>query len=178
MYIINTKFKGLKVIQQKKIGDSRGNLRETFKKKIIKWDNLIFDYATVSKKNVLRGFHFNSKFPQAKFVTVLKGKILDYVLDLRKKSKTFGKSFNIVLSEDNCKSLYIPKGFAHAYYSFSNLNLIYYKLSDYYKPKYEDGIIWNDNTLKSRWPTKKPIVSMKDKKLKTFLDFKKIYKGL
>ena len=94
MYIINTKFKGLKIIQQKKFGDSRGNLRETFKKKTIKWDNLIFDYATVSKKNVLRGFHFNSKFPQAKFVTVLKGKILDYVLDLRKKSKTFGKSFS------------------------------------------------------------------------------------
>ena len=104
MRIINTKFKGLKIIQQKKFGDSRGNLRETFRKKIIKWDSLIFDYATTSKKNVLRGFHFNSKFPQAKFVTVLKGKILDYVIDLRKKSKTFGKSFSIVLSESNCKS--------------------------------------------------------------------------
>ena len=105
MYIINTKFKGLKVIQQKKIGDSRGNLRETFKKKIIKWDNLIFDYATTSKRNVLRGFHFQSKFKQAKFVSVLKGKILDYVVDLRKKSKTFGKSFSIVLSKRNCKYL-------------------------------------------------------------------------
>ena len=178
MYVINTKFEGLKIIQQKKIGDSRVNLRETFKKKIIKWDNLIFDYATVSKKNVLRGFHFNSKSPQAKFVTVLKGKILDYVLDLRKKSKTFGKSFNIVLSEDNCKSLYIPKGFAHAYYCFSNLNLIYYKLSNYYQPKYEDGILWNDKSLKFKWPTNKPIVSEKDKKLRTFIDFKKIYRGL
>ena len=87
MHVINTKFKGLKIIQQKKLQDSRGSLRETFRKKIIKWDNLIFDYTTVSKKNVLRGFHFNSKFPQAKFVTVLKGKILDYVIDLRKKSK-------------------------------------------------------------------------------------------
>jgi len=177
MYIINTKFKGLKIIQQKKFGDSRGNLRETFKKKIIKWDNLIFDYATVSKKNVLRGFHFNSKFPQAKFVTVLKGKILDYVLDLRKKSKTFGKSFSIVLSEDNCKSLYIPKGFAHAYYSFSNLNLIYYKLSDYYKPKYEDGILWNDKNLKFKWPTNKPILAERDKKWGTFVDFKNFYNG-
>ena len=70
-------------------------IKEKIKKKIIKWDNLIFDYATVSKKNVLRGFHFNSKFPQAKYVSVLKGKILDYVIDLRKKSKTFGKSFCI-----------------------------------------------------------------------------------
>ena len=177
MYLINTKFKGLKIIQQKRIGDSRGYLRETFRKKIIKWDNLIFDYATVSKKNVLRGFHFNSKFLQAKFVTVLKGKILDYVLDLRKKSKTFGKSFRIVLSENNCKSLYIPKGFAHAYYSFSNLNIIYYKLSNYYEPKYEDGILWNDKSLNFKWPTNKPILAKKDTKWGTFIDFKKVYKG-
>tara|TARA_B100000029_G_C17241712_1_gene839331 strand:+ start:221 stop:757 length:537 start_codon:yes stop_codon:yes gene_type:complete len=178
MYVINTKFAGLKIIQQKKIGDSRGNLRETFRKKIIKWDNLIFDYATVSRKNVIRGFHFQSKFQQAKFVTVLKGKILDYVVDLRKRSPTFGKSLSIILSEDNCKSLYIPEGFGHAYYSFSNLNIIYYKLSNYYQPKYEDGILWNDKILKFKWPTKKPVVSKKDKKLRTFEDFKKVYKGL
>jgi len=178
MKIINTKIKGLKIIQQTKHGDNRGYLRETFRKKIIKWDQLIFDYATTSKKNVLRGFHFQSKFKQAKFVTVLKGKILDYVIDLRKKSKTFGKCFSIELSEKNCKSLYIPEGFAHAYYSFSNLNIIYYKLSNYYQPKYEDGIIWNDKTLKNNWPNKKPIVSKKDKKLKTFSDFIKIYGGL
>ena len=178
MNIINTKIKGLKIIQQTKHGDNRGYLRETFRKKIIKWDQLIFDYATTSKKNVLRGFHFQSKFKQAKFVTVLKGKILDYVIDLRKKSKTFGKCFTIELSEKNCKSLYIPEGFAHAYYSFSNLNIIYYKLSNYYQPKYEDGIIWNDKILKNNWPNKKPIVSKKDKKLKTFSDFIKIYGGL
>ena len=178
MKIVNTKFKNLKIIQQKKHGDRRGYLRETYLKKIIKWDDLIFDYSTFSKKNVLRGFHFQSKFMQAKFVSVLKGKILDYVIDLRKKSKTFGKSFSIMLSEKNCKSLYIPEGFAHAYYSFSDLNIIYYKLSNYYYPEYEDGIIWNDETLKNKWPIKKPIVSPKDKKLRTFIDFKKIYKGL
>ena len=177
MHIINTKFSGLKIIQQKKIGDSRGSLRETFRKKIIKWDNLIFDYATISKKNVLRGFHFNSKYPQAKYVTVLRGKILDYVVDLRKKSKTFGKSFSIVLSEDNCKSLYIPEGFGHAYYSFSKLNLIYYKLSNYYKPKFEGGIVWNDKNLKLKWPTNKPILAKRDIKWGTFIDFKKVYKG-
>ena len=178
MKVIDTKFKDLKIIQQKKHGDSRGNLRETFIKKIIKWDKLIFDYATTSKKNVLRGFHFQSKFKQAKFVSVLKGKILDCVIDLRKGSKTFGKSFSIELSENNCRSLYIPEGFAHAYYSFSKLNIIYYKLSNYYHPEYEDGIIWNDNIVKNKWPTKKPIISKKDRKLRTFLDFKKIYKGL
>ena len=177
MKVIDTKFKGLKIIQQKKVGDSRGYLRETFRKKIIKWDDLIFDYATTSKKNVLRGFHFHSKFPQAKFVPVLKGKILDYVLNLRKRSKTFGKSFNIVLSESNCKSLYIPEGFAHAYFSYEKTNLIYYKLSNYYKLKYENGILWNDKSLKFKWPTKKPILAERDKKWGTFADFKKIYKG-
>ena len=129
------------------------------------------------KKNVLRGFHFNSKYPQAKYVTVLRGKILDYVIDLRKKSKTFGKSFSIVLSEDNCKSLYIPEGFGHAYYSFAKLNLIYYKLSNYYKPSFESGIIWNDKNLKLKWPTNKPILAKRDTKWGTFIDFKEVYKG-
>ena len=132
----------------------------------------------LQKKNVLRGFHFQSKFKQAKFVSVLKGKILDCVIDLRKKSKTFGQSFSIELSEKNCKSLYIPEGFAHAYYSFSDLNIIYYKLSNYYQPRYEDGILWNDKNLKFKWPLRKPIVSKKDKKLRTFKDFKTVYKGL
>ena len=177
MKVIDTKIKGLKIIQQNKHRDDRGFLRETFRKKIIKWDNLIFDYATTSKKNVLRGFHFQTKFKQAKFVSVLKGMILDYVIDLRKNSKTFGKSFSIILSENNCKSLYIPEGFAHAYYSFSKLNIIYYKLSNYYHHEYEDGLLWNDKIFK-KWPIKKPIVSSKDKKLRSFSNFKKIYKGL
>ena len=84
MKVINTKFYGLKIIQQENHGDNRGYLRETYIKKIIKWDNLIFDYATTSKKNVLRGFHFQHKFKQVKFVSVLKGRILDCVIDLRK----------------------------------------------------------------------------------------------
>ena len=82
------------------------------------------------------------------------------------------------MSENNCKSLYIPEGFAHAYYSFAKKNIIYYKLSNYYYPEYEDGIVWNDKSLKNKWPTNKPIVSKKDKKLKTFSDFKKNYKWL
>ena len=178
MKIIYTKFKGLIIIKQKKHIDARGYLRETFRKNIIKSSELVFDYATASKKNVLRGFHFQSKFKQAKLVSVLKGKILDCVIDLRKSSKTFGKSFSIELSENNCKSLYIPEGFAHAYYSYSDLNIIYYKLSNYYEPKFESGILWNDNFIKIKWPKKKPIVSKKDKNLFTFLEFKKIYKGL
>ena len=178
MKVINTKIKGLKIIQQTKHGDNRGFLRETFIKKIIKWDELIFDYATTSRKNVVRGFHFQSKFQQAKFVSVLKGKIIDCVIDLRKKSKTFGEFYKIELSEKNCKSLYIPEGFAHAYFSCSNINIIYYKLSNYYYPKFESGIIWNDKYFQIKWPKKKPLVSKKDNKLLKFYEFKKIYKGL
>tara|TARA_Y100000590_G_scaffold430574_1_gene544324 strand:+ start:2652 stop:3188 length:537 start_codon:yes stop_codon:yes gene_type:complete len=178
MKILNTRFKGLKIIKQKKFGDKRGFLRVTYNKKKIKWNNLIFDYVTTSKKNALRGFHFQSKFSQAKFISVIKGKILDCVIDLRKKSKTFGKSYCIILSENNCKALYVPQGFAHAYYSFDKENIIYYRLSNYYHPEYEDGIIWNDKTLKIKWPTKKPLLSKKDKNLKTFSNFKKIYRGL
>ena len=127
---------------------------------------------------MVRGLHIQKKIYQAKYVSVVKGKIFDVALDLRKKSKTFGKTFSIELSENNCKSLYIPEGFAHAYYSFSKLNIIYYQLSNYYEPKYEDGIIWNDKSLKLKWPIKKPIVSIKDKQLGTFNDFVDIYKGL
>ena len=178
MNIIDTDFNGLKIISHKRNSDSRGSLRETYNKKIIKWDNLVFDYATVSKKNVLRGFHFQYKNQQVKYVTVIKGKILDCVVDLRKNSKTFGKSFSIILSERNCKSLYIPRGFAHAYYSYENLNIMYYRLSDYYKPNSESGIIWNDKDLKIRWPSKKPSISEKDRLWKTFKEFKKKFKYL
>ena len=178
MKVINTKFKDLKIISQRKNSDSRGMLRETFKKEIIKWNNLIFDYVTTSKKNVLRGFHFQSKFQQAKFVSVLKGKILDSVIDLRKSSKTFGKSFSIELSEKNCLSLYVPEGFAHAYYTYSDLSIIYYKLSNYYHPEYEDGLLWNDKSLNIKWPIKKPRISKKDNNLKTFSEFLKIYRYL
>jgi len=178
MNVIDTDFNGLKIISHKRNSDSRGSLRETYNKKIIKWDNLVFDYATVSKKNVLRGFHFQYKNQQVKYVTVIKGKILDCVVDLRKNSRTFGKSFSIILSERNCKSLYIPRGFAHAYYSYENLNIMYYRLSDYYKPNSESGIIWNDKDLKIRWPSKKPSISKKDRLWKTFKEFKKKIKYL
>ena len=139
MKIIKTDFKDLLIIKQKKNVDTRGNLREIFNKRILK-KNFVFEYCTTSKAQALRGFHFQYKYKQAKYVNVLKGKILDCVIDLRKNSKTFGKAFKIILSENNCLSLYIPEGFAHAYYSYEKLNIIYYKLTNFYAPKYESGI--------------------------------------
>ena len=133
---------------------------------------------TISKKNVLRGFHFQYKHQQSKLVTVIKGEILDWVIDLRKNSRTFGKTFSIILSENNCKSLYVPRGFAHAYFSIQKINIISYKLSDYYNPKFEDGICFNDKDIKAKWPKTKLIVSKKDRLLGSFQDFKIKYKGL
>ncbi len=178
MKIIKTKFKDLKVIAHRRHSDSRGSLRETYNKKKINWDKFVFEYATVSKKNVLRGFHFQYKHQQSKFVTVIKGKILDWSIDLRKNSNTFGKTFSIILSENNCKSLYIPRGFAHGYCSLQKLNVIYYKLSDYYYPKFEDGICFNDKDIKIKLPKTKITVSKKDQLLGSFKNFIEKYKGL
>ena len=172
MIVKKTKFKGLLIIKQKNNIDKRGILRETFNKKILK-KNFIFEYCTTSKKNVFRGFHFQTKNKQSKYINVVKGKILDVVIDLRKKSKTFGKYFSIILSQKNAISLYIPAGFAHAYYSYENENIVYYKLDNYYNPKFENGIIYNDKDLNFKWPNKKMIISKKDKSLSTLSNFRK-----
>jgi len=177
MKIINTKLKDLKIIKHNSFKDKRGFLRITHNQKEIN-KKFIFEYCTTSKKNSLRGFHFQYKYQQAKYVTVLKGKILDCVIDLRNKSKTFGKIFKIILSSKNNLALYIPEGFAHAYYSFEKENIIYYKLTNYYNPKFENGINSLDKNLKIKWPSGTKIISKKDKKLMTFHEFKKIYRFL
>ena len=177
MIIKKSKFKDLLIIKQKNNTDQRGNLRETFNNKLLK-KKFVFEYCTTSKKNVLRGFHFQSKFKQSKYVNVIKGKILDVVIDLRRKSKTFGKSFRIILSKKNALGLYIPRGFAHAYYSFEKENIIYYKLDNYYAPKFENGIIYNDKLINVKWPKKKMFVSKKDKNLITLKEFIKKFKSL
>ena len=176
MKIINTKFEGLKIIKQNKHEDKRGFLRETFIKKIIRWNELIFDYATTSKKNVLRGFHFQSKYKQAKYVTVLKGKIFDCVIDLRKRSKTFGKSFSIELSDSNCKSLYVPEGFAHGFCCLDKENYVIYSCTKYRNKKSEVGLKYNDKDLNINWPIKKPILSKKDKSNFSLKQYLKKYK--
>jgi|TARA_B110000444_G_scaffold242422_1_gene259725 dTDP-4-dehydrorhamnose 3,5-epimerase len=177
MKIIQTKFKDLKIIKHDKFKDKRGYLRITHSQKLIR-KNFVFEYHTKSKKNSLRGFHFQYKHQQAKYVSVIKGKILDCVIDLRKNSKTFGKSYKIILSDKNNLGLYIPEGFAHAYCSYDNENIINYKLSDYYQPRYEDGINVLDKKIKIKWPGRNFIISKKDSKLGSLEDFKKKYKSL
>ena len=176
MIIQKTKFKDLLIIKQKNNFDKRGNLREVFNNRILK-KKFVFEYCTTSKANVLRGFHFQTKLRQSKYVNVLKGKILDIVIDLRKNSKTFGKVFKIILSQNNSLGLYIPSGFAHAYYSYNKENIIYYKLDNYYAPKYESGIMFNDPIVKIKWPYNM-MVSKKDRNLLTYKEFLKKFKAL
>ena len=114
MKIVKTPFKDLIIIRNKRYDDSRGYFRELLiEKKINK--KFCFNVISASKKNVIRGLHFQVKKPQGKFISVIKGKIIDVALDLRRNSKTFGKHFKVILSDKNCTSVYIPEGFAHGF---------------------------------------------------------------
>jgi len=159
---IKTPLKGLYIFQGKKFSDNRGFLREVFHKKQIK-KNLIFSIVTKSKKNTLRGLHLQKRKTQDKFITVIKGEILDVVVDLRKNSSTFGKHFKIFLSEQNCKFLFIPKGFAHGFLAKKKENIVLYSCSNYRYPKGERSIRYDDKDIKIKWGIKKPILSVKDK---------------
>ena len=175
MKIISTKFSGLKVIQSKSYKDSRGLFKEDYKKKFFKNKNFVFGCTSSSKKNVIRGLHLQTKYSQEKYVSVLKGAIIDVAVDLRKKSKTYGKHYKIILSDANAKSIFIPAGFAHGFLALKKENIIYYTCTNYRSAKHEIGILWNDKDLKIKWPIKNPVISKKDKKNIKFTDFKKLY---
>ena len=172
---VNTKFKDLFIVNTKVFKDNRGWLKEEFKKKFIK-KNLVFTLVSNSKKNVLRGLHMQTKKPQDKFLSVLKGKVLDIEVDLRKNSKTYGKHFKIILSEKNGKHLFVPKGFAHGILGLDKENILHYACSNYRDRKSEVSIKWDDVDLKINWGVKKPIISKKDKLALSFKDFKRSQK--
>ncbi len=167
---IKTNLEGLFIIKSKIFYDNRGFLREAFKKKIIK-KNLIFAIVSKSKKNVLRGLHLQKKNQQDKCILVLKGKIIDVAVDMRKKSKTYGKHYKIILSDKNGKSLFIPKGFAHGFLGLEKENIVLYGCSNYRNKESEVTIDWNDKNLKIKWPVSKPILSKKDRKGMKFSKF-------
>jgi len=160
---IKTKIKDLKLIKTKIFKDKRGLFKEVYQKKIDKKNNFIFDCMSISKKNVLRGLHFQKKNSQAKLLTVLQGKILDVSVDLRKKSKTYGKYFSIELSQNSNLSIFIPANFAHGFLCLSKKCAVYYKCTNYRNKNSETTLAWNDPELKIKWPCKKPILSRKDR---------------
>jgi dTDP-4-dehydrorhamnose 3,5-epimerase len=162
MKIIKTKIKDLLILKTKIYSDKRGFFKEIFKEKELKV-KFKFDCLSFSKKNILRGMHIQLNNPQAKLVTVAHGKILDVVIDLRKKSKTFGKSFSIIMSDKSDFSLFIPAGFAHGFLCKSKKCTVYYKCNNYQNKDSEKTLLWNDKNINIKWPVKKPILSKKDK---------------
>lgn len=126
-----------------------------------------------SKKNVIRGLHLQTKNSQGKFVTVIKGRIFDIAVDLRKNSKTYGEYFSCILSEKNSNSIYIPPGFAHGFQALDKENYIIYNCTKYRNSKSEISIKYDDENLNIKWPLKRQIVSKKDKESISFLEFKK-----
>jgi dTDP-4-dehydrorhamnose 3,5-epimerase len=172
MKLINTKIAGLKLIKSQIFKDKRGYLRETFRNNFIK-KKFIFDVMSFSKKGVLRGLHIQIERSQAKIITVTHGKVLDVAVDLRKKSKTFGKYFSIVISDKSDFSFYIPEGFAHGFLCLSENCTLNYKCSEYRHQKSETTLKWDDKSVNIKWPIKKPLLSKKDQNGKS-LDFFKI----
>ena len=173
MEALSTPFEGLFLFQRKYFSDDRGYFTELFKRSafeelgildLIHQDNLSF-----SKRGVLRGLHFQAPpFAQAKLVSVLLGEVLDVVVDLRYSSKTFGKWYAVVLSEDNAMSMYVPAGFAHGFVVRSKDCLFHYKCSAEYSKDSERGLKWDDPSLKIDWDIKNPVVSDKDSALPFF----------
>ena len=161
MKIINTKFTGLKVIQNLTFLDTRGYFKELIIEKKIK-KKFPFNVMSFSKKNVLRGMHLQTKKSQGKYISVIKGEILDVVVDLRKNSKTFRKQFITRLGEKNSKSIFIPPGFAHGFYTIAKENYIIYSCTNYRSKTHEISLNWKDEDLDIAWPCKKPIISKKD----------------
>ena len=162
MKIKNVNISGLKIIKTKLFFDNRGFFKEIFKNNLIK-KNFKFDVMSMSKKNVIRGLHIQTKKPQAKVITVVSGKIMDVAVDLRKNSKTFGKYYSLIISDKSEYSFYIPEGFAHGFLCLSNKCIVHYKCSEYRHKESETTLDWRDQEVKIKWPIKKPILSKKDK---------------
>ncbi|RBW59597.1 dTDP-4-dehydrorhamnose 3,5-epimerase [Tenacibaculum sp. E3R01] len=169
MNIVQTPLEGCFVIEPMLFEDNRGYFFESFNeekfKKGIGIDlNFVQDNEAFSNKGIVRGLHFQKgKFAQAKLVRVITGKVLDVAVDLRKKSQTYGQHFSIVLSGENKKQLFVPRGFAHGYSVLENNTVFAYKCDNYYNKESEGGIIYNDKTLNIDWNLLDTEVILSDK---------------
>lgn len=147
---------GLYVIEPSVFGDERGYFMETYNLNDMKEAGLdmvfVQDNQSMSKKGVMRGLHFQKKYPQGKLVRVVRGEVFDVAVDMRKNSNTYGKWFGIILSSDNKKQFYIPEGFAHGFLVLSEEAEFCYKVTDFYHPNDEGGIAWNDPDIGIEWP--------------------------
>ena len=163
------------LLKKKRYFDKRGFFQELYLKKNFN-TSTNFTAVAYSKKNVIRGMHFQLKNKQTKIITVLSGKILDVTINLKKKSKNFGKKYYFLMEEG--QSIYIPNFFAHGYECLSKNATILYHLDNYRDAMNESGLLHKDKDLKIKWKTKKPILSLRDKNQMSFETFKKKIKTL
>lgn len=152
---IETGIEGLCIIEPTVFGDDRGFFFESYSKKDFEEVGIPFEFVqdnhSKSKKGVLRGMHFQYENTQDKLVRVAAGSVYDVVIDLRKNSPTFGKWYGVVLSAQNKRQFFVPKGFAHGFLTLEDNTEFLYKCTDYYAPQYDSGILWNDKDVAVDW---------------------------
>ena len=168
MKVTPTAIPDVLIIEPRVFGDARGFFYESFNQQAFNeatGTNLQFvqDNHSRSSKGVLRGLHYQIEQPQGKLVRVVRGAVFDVAVDIRRRSPTFGKWVGVELSEDNCRQMWVPPGFAHGFVVTSESADFLYKTTDYYAPEHERGIAWNDSTLAIKWPLAgSPSLSAKD----------------
>ena len=174
MKVISTAIEGVVIIEPMVFRDSRGFFLETYQRERYARqgvsETFVQDNLSFSVKNTLRGLHYQIRKPQAKLVQVVFGDIYDVVVDLRPESPTYGKYEGVHLSAENCRQLFIPAGMAHGFCVLTDTALFFYKCSDYYDPKDEAGVPWNDPDIGIDWPVKEPIISDKDQRYSLLKD--------
>jgi dTDP-4-dehydrorhamnose 3,5-epimerase len=173
--------KGLHVIEPTVYGDNRGYFMESYNYNDFEAEGIdcqfVQDNQSASKKGVLRGLHFQIQYPQDKLVRVIKGEVYDVAVDLREGSETFGKWYGVLLSEENKMQFFIPKNFAHGFLVLSDYAEFCYKVTDFYHPNDEGGLMWNDPDLGVEWPMPEGmgpedlILSDKDKVNSSYQEF-------
>jgi dTDP-4-dehydrorhamnose 3,5-epimerase len=176
MNIIKTDIVDALIIEPKIFGDQRGFFMETFSEKRYKEagikENFVQDNRSRSSKGVLRGLHFQRKYPQGKLVWATRGEVFDVAVDLRKNSPSYKKWFGVLLSANNNKQFYVPAGCAHGFVVLSDIADFNYKCTDYYHPEDEGSLIWNDAEIGINWNLGdiKPQLSAKDAIAPSFKD--------
>lgn len=168
MKVVKTDIEGVLIFEPPVFGDPRGFFMETWSRDRYRTAGLEADFVqdnvSSSTRGVLRGLHYQYPQPQGKLVQVLRGEVLDVAVDIRVGSPTFGKVVTCILSEANRRQFYVPEGFAHGFCVLSELALFSYKCTEFYNPKTEGGVLWNDPDLGIDWPVDNPALSEKDAK--------------
>ena len=166
MNVIPCELAGLLILEPKVFGDPRGFFLETWNQRRYREVgldlNFVQDNLSLSRQDTLRGLHFQNPTPQGKLVSVWQGEVFDVVVDLRRSSPTFARSHGLRLSADNKRQFFIPPGFAHGFVVLSETALFHYKCTDFYTPKDELTLRWDDPDLAIEWPVPAPVLSAKD----------------